>query len=198
MLFGSCHKIIWQCAKIHQHYKIRFWVLVFNFLDIFSIEIIFWCLLAVFYSKGEADSWSREWDRHHQSTSVSPLSCMDYFPWFIYFLGYLYLYLFLYLLTSIWLHFICFFKAGENEADDPLQIDNVFTPPVLWCYTLYPNEWEETDLGLSSLWQEGAIWTPHYWWVSKRLFGIKLFCNIAIDQIFYSSHTHNSLSNNRK
>lgn len=65
--------------------------------------------------------------------------------------------------------FVLVFKAGEDEADDPLQSDHMLTPPVLWCNPLYPNEWEEADLGVSSLWQEGTIWAPHYWWVSTAL-----------------------------
>lgn len=31
-------------------------------------------------------------------------------------------------------------KAGEDEADNPLQSDDMLSPSVLRCYTLYPNE----------------------------------------------------------
>lgn len=64
--------------------------------------------------------------------------------------------------------FFCF-KAGEDEADNPLQSDDVLSPSVLRRHTLYPNEWEKADMGVSSLWQEGAVWAPHYWRVSTTL-----------------------------
>lgn len=50
-----------------------------------------------------------------------------------------------------------------------MQSTNMLTPAVLRCNTLYPNEWEEANLGVSSLWQEGAIWAPHYWRVRTSL-----------------------------
>ena len=52
--------------------------------------------------------------------------------------------------------------AWEDEADHPVQSAHVFSPSVLRCYTLHPNEREEADLGVSSLRQEGTVRTPHY------------------------------------
>lgn len=64
-----------------------------------------------------------------------------------------------------WIHV----TAGEDAADGSVPIVDLLTPAVLWRYTLHPNEWEKTHLGVSSLWQEGSIWTSHHWWVSAPL-----------------------------
>lgn len=53
-------------------------------------------------------------------------------------------------------------SAGQDEADDPVQSHHMLSPPVLRCYSLYPNEREEADLGVSSLRQEGAVRAPHH------------------------------------
>lgn len=38
--------------------------------------------------------------------------------------------------------YFCLFcvEAGQDEADNPMQSDNMLSPSVLRCYTLYPNE----------------------------------------------------------
>lgn len=61
---------------------------------------------------------------------------------------------------------VCEWAARKNEADDSLPIAHLLAPTVLWCYALYPNEREETHVGVSSLRQESSIWTSYYWWVS--------------------------------
>lgn len=59
------------------------------------------------------------------------------------------------------------FPARQDEADNSVQSNNMLPPPVLWCNTLYPDEWKETNLGLSCVRQEGAIWAPIYRWVRR-------------------------------
>lgn len=41
--------------------------------------------------------------------------------------------------------------AGEDAANDPVQIVDVYPPAVLRRHTLHPNEREEAHLGVSRL-----------------------------------------------
>lgn len=52
--------------------------------------------------------------------------------------------------------------AGEDAANDPVQIVNVYPPAVLRRHTLHPNEREEAHLGVSRLRQKSTIRTPYY------------------------------------
>lgn len=52
--------------------------------------------------------------------------------------------------------------AGEDAADDPMPGADMLPPAVLWRHTLHPDEREEANLGVSCLWQEGPLWTPHH------------------------------------
>lgn len=74
------------------------------------------------------------------------------------------------LYKEITFFFVLCVKAGQDEADNPMQSNYMLSSSVLWRYTLYPNEWEEADMGLSSVWQEGAIWAPLYRWVSRTFY----------------------------
>lgn len=73
----------------------------------------------------------------------------------------------LYVYASFSMCDVCFASmsacvAGEDAANDPVQIVNVYPPAVLRRHTLHPNEREEAHLGVSRLWQKSTIRTPYY------------------------------------
>lgn len=62
---------------------------------------------------------------------------------------------------------VCFasmsaYVAGEDAANDPVQVVDVYPPAVLRRHTLHPNEREEAHLGVSRLWQKSTVRTPHH------------------------------------
>lgn len=93
------------------------------------------------------------WPSDHRALSIKPSPPTVMLVWFDYDC------------VCMWTHV----TAGEDAADGSMPSADVLTSAVLRCYTLYPNEWEKTHLGVSSLWQEGPIWTPHHRWVSASL-----------------------------
>lgn len=62
--------------------------------------------------------------------------------------------------------FTCVLAAREDAADDPVSGPDVLPLAVLWCHALHPDEREEAHVGLPCVWQESALRTPHYRWVS--------------------------------
>lgn len=163
--------------------------------------------MSVVFSQGEVDSWSRERDRHHQPTGLPAVSCkypivnasfwrqnillvsiynkstdheMTNLP-----SSYIKTVCTKFYCASLRLTFAYFaLPAGQDEADDPLQSNNMLSPPVLWCNTLYPDEWEEADLGLSCLRQEGAVWAPFYRWVRRAFVTLQRYAGMIIFRPF--------------
>lgn len=163
--------------------------------------------MSVVFSQGEVDSWSRERDRHHQPTGLPAVSCkypiinasfwrQDILLVSIYNKSadhemtnlpssYIKTVCTRFYCTSLWLTFAYFaLPAGQDEADDSLQSNNMLSPPVLWCNTLYPDEWEEADLGLSCLRQEGAVWAPLYRRVRRAFVILQRYVGMIIFRPF--------------
>lgn len=90
--------------------------------------------------------------------------------------------------------FFCFFffrAAGEDATDDPMPGTDMLPPAVLWCHTIHPDEREETHLGLSCLWQEGPVWTPHYRRVRPR-------CQMCMSVVYQGNKNFLKLFKNPK
>lgn len=68
-----------------------------------------------------------------------------------------------YRLTSV-----CFFSpVGQDAANGAVPGGDLLSPAVFRCCPLPADEWEETHLDLSCLWQEGCVRESHHWWVSS-------------------------------
>lgn len=57
--------------------------------------------------------------------------------------------------------------AGQSPYTYTMPCQHLFTSAMFWCPHLRSDEWKETDVDMSYLWQTRRIQQAHHWWVSS-------------------------------